>query len=73
MSTREIAYQIFQKLNEEELQGFIALFKRAYLLEDHDMKERQAAFDRLEKMCRYVPNFDEKRELEEYRQEKYGQ
>ena len=44
MSTREIAYQIFQKLNEEELQGFIALFKRAYLLEDDDMKERQAAF-----------------------------
>lgn len=73
MSTREMAYQIFQKLNEEELQGFIALFKRAYLSEDDDMKERQAAFDRLEKMCRYVPNFDEKRELEEYRQEKYGQ
>ena len=73
MGTREIAYRIFEKLTEEELQGFIALFKRAYLLEDDDMKERQAAFDRLERMCRYVPDFDEKKELEEYRQEKYGQ
>ena len=65
MGTREIAYRIFEKLTEEELQGFIALFKRAYLLEDDDMKERQAAFDRLERMCRYVPDFDEKKELEE--------
>ena len=73
MGTREIAYRIFEKLTEEELQGFIALFKRAYLLEDDDMKERQATFDRLERMCRYVPDFDEKKELEEYRQEKYGQ
>ena len=73
MSTREMAYSIFEQLTDEELQGFIALFKRLYLLEDDDMKERQAAFGRLEKMCRYVPDFDAKKELEEYRQEKYGQ
>ena len=30
MSTREMAYSIFQQLSDEQLQGFIAMFKDFY-------------------------------------------
>ncbi len=72
MSTRDIAYSIFQQLTEEELQGFIALFKRIYPPKTDDMSERYEAFEKLEKLCKYIPDLDEKKELEEYREEKYG-
>ena len=72
MSTREIAYSIFEQLIEEELQGFIALFRRAYPPKTEDRDTRRAAFARLEQMCRPMPELDEKRELAAYREEKYG-
>lgn len=72
MSTREIAYRIFEQLTEEELEGFVALFRRLHPPQDSDMAERRAAFERLEKICRPIPNLDEKKELAEYREEKYG-
>ena len=70
MSTREMAYSIIEQLTEEELQGFIALFKRMFTPKNDDMAERRAAFERLEKSCRYIPYLDEKKELAEYREEK---
>ena len=73
MSTREMAYSIFEQLTDEELQGFIALFRRAFPPMSDDVTERREAFERLEKMCRYIPDLDEKKELAEYREEKYGQ
>lgn len=72
MSTKEMAYSIIEQLTEEELQGFIALFKRLFTPKD-DMAERRAAFERLEKSCRYIPDLDDEKELAEYREEKYGQ
>lgn len=72
MSTREIAYSIFEQLTEEELQGFIALFRRAYPPKTEDRDTRREAFARLEQMCRPMPELDEKRELAAYREEKYG-
>ena len=72
MSTREIAYSIFEQLTEEELKGFVALFQRVHPPKTDDAAERRAAFERLEKMRRPIPNLDEKKELAEYREEKYG-
>ncbi len=72
MSTKEIAYKIIEQLSEEQLKGFIALFQGVYPTKDDDMAKRRAAFERLEKMCKYIPDLDEKKELAEYREEKYG-
>lgn len=81
MSTKEMAYSIIDQLGEEELQGFITLFRRLYPpkenlengKQEHDeMAERRAAFERMKNACRYIPNLDEKQELAEYREEKYG-
>ena len=72
MSTREMAYSIFEQLTENELQGFIALFSRAFPPKDDDLAVRRAAFERMEELCRYIPDLDEMKELEEYREEKYG-
>ncbi|MBP0954468.1 MAG: UDP-N-acetylenolpyruvoylglucosamine reductase [Oscillospiraceae bacterium] len=74
MSTREIALDIFNRLNERQLKGFIALFSPNEELyeKDSDMAERRAAFARMEKLRRPMPELDEKKELAEYREEKYG-
>ena len=74
MSTKEIAYSIFEQLTEEELQGFVALFRRVHppKTDDDDIAERRAIFEELEKMRRPMPDLDEKKELAEYREEKYG-
>ena len=72
MSTREMAYQIFEQLNEEQLKGFIAMFREIYPVKDDEQKIRDEAFETLESLRRSVPDFDEKKELEEYRKEKYG-
>lgn len=68
MRIREIAYSIFEQLTEEEL----ALFRRAYPPKIEDRDTHTKAFARLEQMCRLMPDLDEKRELAEYREEKYG-
>lgn len=68
MSTREIAAGILDRLSEEQLKGFIALFGGA----EQDPSDREAAFERLEKMRKRIPDLDEKKELSEYRQERYG-
>ena len=38
-----------------------------------DVTDRREAFERLEKMCKGIPDIDEKKELGEHRDEKYGQ
>ena len=73
MSTREIAYSIFEQLSEEELMRFIALFGKAYQAPNDDMAERRAAFERMKSIIRPIPGLDEKKELAEYREEKYGE
>ncbi len=72
MSTKDIAYSIFNQLTEEQLKGFIALFSGIYSAENDDISERKAAFERMKSVCRYIPDLDEEKELEEYRNERYG-
>lgn len=75
MSTRELAYSIFEQLTEEELEGFVALFRRVHPPKNDDsaaQARRDEAFRRLEKLRKNIPDFDEKKALAEYREEKYG-
>ena len=72
MSTRDIAYSIFNRLSEEQLKGFIAMFREIYPVVDEDQHKRDLAFEKLQALRRSVPDFDEDKELEEYRKEKYG-
>ncbi len=46
--------------------------KEAWANASDDMTSRRAAFERLEKLSRYIPELDERKELAEYREEKYG-
>ena len=74
MSTKEIAYSIFEQLTEEELEGFVALFRRIHPPKtvDTDQARRDEAFRNLEALRISVPDFDEKKELDEYRKERFG-
>ena len=67
-----MAYNIFLRLSEEQLKGFIAMFREQYPIEDEDQQRRDIAFEKLEALRRSVPDFDEVKELEEYRKERYG-
>ena len=71
MSTKEIAYSIFSRLTEEQLKGFIAMFKEMYPVSDNDRQKQEEAFNRLQSLRRTIPDLNEKRELEEHRAEKY--
>lgn len=74
MNTREIAYSIFEQLNEEQLKGFIFMFKQFYPIstEEKEMTEKEKALQQLESMLHEIPDLDEKKELAKYREEKYG-
>lgn len=73
MSTREIAHSIIDGFTEEELEKFVAGYrKEPPISEEEDLARRRAAFEELQKLRRYMPDLDEKKELEEYRWEKYG-
>ena len=68
MSTRELAYSIFEQLNEEQLEGFIAMFGKFYL---HANEQSQSALQVLESIIKPVPDLDYDKELAEYREGKY--
>lgn len=71
MSTREMAYSIFQQLNEEQLKGFIAMFRDFY--PSQKKPEETSHIARLQNMIHPGTHvIDEKEELEAYRREKYG-
>lgn len=72
MNTKEIAYKIIEHLTEEQLKGFISLFGAIYSKEDDEQKKRNNAFVQLQSLIKSVPNFDEKKELDEYRKEKFN-
>ena len=73
MSTREMAHKILDNMNEEQLVGFISLFKVYNIsIEDDDLIERERAYDNLRKKIKPISNLDYDKELAEYRKEKYG-
>lgn len=59
MSTKEMAYSIFNQLNEEQLKGFIAMFERFYPIKENKTNEKSKAFEELEKLRRPISNLDE--------------
>ena len=74
MSTKEMAYSILEQLSEEQLKGFIALFSGVYPNKDDNdaQARRDEAFRNLEALRISVSDFDEKKELDEYRKERFG-
>ncbi len=73
MSTRETAHKILDSMNEEQLIGFISLFKIYNVsTPEDDTVEREKAYNNLRKKIRPIPNLDYDKELAEYREEKYG-
>ena len=72
MSAKEIAYEIINRLSEKQLQGFIALFRDMYPVDDDDAQKREIAFENLQKLRRNIPDIDEKEELDEYRTMRFG-
>ncbi|MDE6776420.1 MAG: hypothetical protein K2J25_00640 [Oscillospiraceae bacterium] len=72
MSTREIASYIFERLDEEQLKGFIALFGKFYPVENQLDQTKTESYEKLKNMIRSVPDLDYERELATYREEKYG-
>lgn len=71
MSTREIAFNIFNHLTEEQLQGFIQLFSGLYSDTGTDSDRKMAAFEELEKL-RTPMQVDEEAELDAWRKERFG-
>lgn len=74
MTTKEIAHSTIEQLAEEELEDFIAEFHRVHPSETNsdDQTRRDEAFKKLESLRKNKPNFDEKKALAEYREEKFG-
>ena len=71
MSTREIAFDIFNRLNENQLKGFIQMFGEFF--PNTLSNKKLEAFQKLDSMIEEVPELDYDKELAEYREEKYGQ
>ncbi len=73
MSTREMAHQILDNMSEEQILGFVSLFRVNQIsVSEDDMTEREKAYESLRKKIRSIPDLDYDRELAEYREEKYG-
>ena len=72
MSTKELAYSIFSRLSEEQLKGFIAMFKGLYPVDEENLQSKTDAFEKLQALRRTIPDLDENKELDEYRSARYG-
>ena len=69
------AIDLVQRMPEDKLYFIIQIMQGIDGLSQTDRerkKRKQAAFVELEKLRKYVPDLDEERELEEWREEKYG-
>ena len=72
MNTKEQAYRIIDRLDDEQLTGFVSLFSMVLNDIDSEQVKRDIAFEKLQKLRKNVQTFDDKKALEEYREEKYG-
>lgn len=72
MSTKEMAYSIFSRLTDEQLEGFVAMFRELIPVANDDRQAREEAFEKMQALRRPISDLDEKKELEEYRTERYG-
>ena len=67
MSTREKAYDIFQQLTEEQLNGFVALFGKYHeeLQDSPKPVSDGSAVDSIRGILKNIPDIDPKKEKEE--------
>ena len=74
MVKQEQAINILKQFNDAELDRFIAYFSIIYPVrsDENEMQKRRDAFERMKQVSRYIPGLDDKKELAEYREEKYG-
>lgn len=69
---RQDAIELLKQIPEDKIIFIIQIMQGIKgLYSDDDIKEREDAFFRLEKIRRRVPNLDYDRELAAYREEKY--
>lgn len=61
-----IRRSVFEKIEREKVKAENDLKK------EKRVAEKRSAFNRILKLCKSVPNFDEKKALAEYREEKFG-
>lgn len=73
MTIRERAYDIFSRMDEKQLEGFITMFG-VYFPEDKDddLDKRTRAFNEIDRLTHTIDNLDYDKELAEYREERYG-
>lgn len=73
MTTRERAYDIFSRMDEKQLEGFVSMFGSYYPeIRDDGLEKRTRAFHEINRLTRPVENLDYDKELAEYRDERYG-
>lgn len=65
MSTRELAYSIFDRLTDEQLEGFILMFKNTLSDEDVPNAETRAVLDDVKNGRDMSRNFTSVKELME--------
>ena len=71
---REDAISLLDEMSEEKLMVLVKIMRNMNKkpLPAHKRGENSEAFRRLEQLCLPIPNLDEKKELAEWREEKFG-
>lgn len=70
---REDAIKLLEQIPDDKIIFIIQIIQGMKgLYENDDMKQREEAFQQLERLKKKVPNLDYKEELEKYREEKYN-
>lgn len=70
---RQDAIALLEQIPEDKIIFIIQIMQGLKgLYENDDMKQREEAFQQLERIKKKVPNFDYQNELEIYREEKYN-
>ncbi len=65
MSTRELAYSIFDRLTDEQIEGFVLMFKNSVPAEDVPNGETRAVLDDVRNGRNMSRNFTSVKELME--------
>jgi hypothetical protein len=71
-SLRKNAFELLEKIPEDKLTFVIQIMQGVNGLYNDDSAEREAAFERLEKIRKKVDDLNYGEELTAYREEKYG-
>lgn len=70
MSTREMLYNMIDQMSEAQMQAWLMILGAKS--EEKNVNNRTMAFNRLKELIRPVPELDYDKELEEWREEKFG-